>query len=40
MIDNPNDNTDLTKSIRNLNMIAKKLKAKRVVNGALTLAST
>ena len=35
-----NSNTALAKSIRNMNMIAKKLKARRIMNGALTLAST
>ena len=40
MIDDTNDQSDLTKSIRDLNFLAKKLKAKRVTNGALQLAST
>ncbi|KAL4471595.1 hypothetical protein ABPG74_008488 [Tetrahymena malaccensis] len=40
MIDDVNDNSELTKSIRNLNMLAKKLKQKRIDNGALSLAST
>jgi exosome complex exonuclease DIS3/RRP44 len=40
MIDNANDNTDITISIRNLNKLAKKLKQKRLDNGALQLAST
>lgn len=40
MMDNKSDNSELTNSIRNLNKIAKKLKAKRVESGALTLAST
>ncbi|EGR33437.1 rnb family protein, putative [Ichthyophthirius multifiliis] len=40
MIDNKNDNTELTNSIRYLNLLAKKLKAKRIQNGALSLAST
>ena len=34
------DQGNLAKSIRNLNMIAKKLKQKRIQKGALTLAST
>jgi len=34
------DQGNLAKSIRNLNMIAKKLKQKRTNDGALTLAST
>lgn len=39
MIDNKADNSTLTKSIRNLNMLAKKLKQIRTNAGALTLAS-
>lgn len=35
-----NDKGNIAKSIRNLNMIAKKLKQKRTNDGALTLAST
>jgi exosome complex exonuclease DIS3/RRP44 len=35
-----NDQGNIAKSIRNLNMIAKKLKEKRNHEGALTLAST
>ena len=40
MIDNPNDFSELTESIRNLNKIAKILKSKRLESGALTLASS
>lgn len=40
MIDNPNDQSEITKGIRDLNFLAKKLKEKRIVNGALQLAST
>jgi len=40
MIDDVKDNSELTNSIRDLNYLAKKLKAKRVENGALQLAST
>ena len=40
MIDDPNDQSELTESIRNLNKIAKKLKQKRLDLGALTLASS
>ena len=39
MIDNINDVSEITESIRNLNFIAKKLKSSRVDAGALTLAS-
>lgn len=39
MIDNVNDNSVLTQSIRNLNKLAKELKKKRNLAGALTLAS-
>ncbi|CAD8155345.1 unnamed protein product [Paramecium pentaurelia] len=39
MIDNPNDNSQLTQSIRLLNMLAKKLKQLRLDQGALSLAS-
>jgi hypothetical protein len=39
MIDNINDVSEITLSIRNLNFIAKKLKSLRVDAGALTLAS-
>lgn len=39
MINNKADNSTLTKSIRNLNMLAKKLKQIRTNAGALTLAS-
>jgi len=35
-----NDNGNLAQSIRNLNSIAKKIKQKRIDQGALTLAST
>ncbi|CAL4156656.1 unnamed protein product, partial [Meganyctiphanes norvegica] len=38
-IDDPNMNDDLTISLRNLNMLAKKLKAGRIDDGALVLAS-
>jgi len=40
MIDDPKDNSALTKSIRMLNALSQKLKQKRLQNGALTLAST
>jgi len=39
-IDDKSDNTSLTKSLRNLNKIAKILKQGRLDNGALSLAST
>ncbi|KAB7507513.1 Exosome complex exonuclease RRP44 [Armadillidium nasatum] len=38
-IDDPSMNDDLTNSLRNLNMLAKKLKKKRLSDGALVLAS-
>lgn len=40
MIDDVKDQSDLTKSIRDLNFLAKKLKEKRILKGALQLAST
>ena len=39
MIDNPKDTSDLTVSIRNLNMLAKKARQARMNRGALELAS-
>lgn len=39
-IDNPEDTSDLTKGIRMLNKLAKKLKQNRLDKGALQLAST
>lgn len=38
-IDDPAMNDDLTESLRNLNMLAKQIKTKRIENGALVLAS-
>ncbi|KAK7024218.1 exosome catalytic subunit dis3 [Halocaridina rubra] len=38
-IDNPTMTDDLTISLRNLNMLAKQIKAQRIENGALVLAS-
>lgn len=38
-IDDNRQNDEITISLRNLNMLAKKLKQKRIANGALTLAS-
>lgn len=40
MIDDKNDNSELTKSLRDLNFLAKKIKLGRVEKGALSLAST
>lgn len=40
MIGNNNDQSDITKGIRDLNFLAKILKQKRIENGALQLAST
>ena len=40
MIDDTNDHSEITESIRNLNKIAKIIKGRRVQNGALSLAST
>lgn len=40
MIDNKNDNSDITNGIRYLNYIAKILKSNRINKGALQLAST
>lgn len=39
IIDSPDCNDDTAVSLRNLNQLAKKLKAKRIEAGALTLAS-
>jgi len=39
MIDDPNDNTEMTQSLRGLLKIARVLRAKRMQAGALTLAT-
>ena len=39
MIDDPNDNEPLTKSLRGLLTIARVLRERRIKNGALSLAS-
>lgn len=40
MIDDKNDNSEITKGIRNLNYLARIFKNQRIANGALQLAST